>query len=349
MYVRYKHYLKGFLFALAALNAVYAYASNNNDQWFIQIGAFQSVNNALDLQEQMQSKLKLRYALERDFAHHVSIHRQGQYYRVLIGPYPSQTAAKTAQNDLPLPDSSAVTKFTVNHYTNYRHNYQFTWHEIDQRIYQDLYQRSLVVLTPKFSQPLLSAKDVSLLEHTYQISEEIFDIAAANKRLIAKNGVLLQDDRSSSIINGYQINGKSVPLTWDFFFYAYYPSEDVVVLMGEGETLIGLETDSGELTNKLPYLTLYQPERKLRITGSDFDAFGYGRAYIEFYQPEQKRYIELIDLAIISPWYKDTAANGIGWLSANEVIFEMLETPYNQNDDYTKRRFYRVKIETVVE
>ncbi len=321
---------------------------SEKEQWFIQLAAFKSLPNAVDLQTNTQSKIEKRYGAERRFSHFVSIHPNGPNYRVLLGPYPTKEDAQAAQVDLKeeFPHSLSI-EFKTNVYYNYRYGYQFTWHELEKNTYQKLLEQSLTSWNlENFISPALGKK-TSLIAHTDQIKDEIFDLEKAKRLLKNKNFILLQEDSQSITIDGYEVNGKKNLTEWSPLFYAYYPTEDLIVFMTEGENLISLNAGTGEWTNEMPFYTLYLPNRMLRVTGIDLASFGYGRFYIELREDQKTHYVKLVDLGSVSPWFSSTEIHGLAWLSDEEIVFELHEyRPINESI-MKNVQYYRVTINRI--
>lgn len=318
-------------------------------QWFVQFEILPSIETAKNLQKDIQNKIKTTYIRERDFVNFASIHPFETGYRVLMGPYPTKESAKSDQianwhDDYPHSD---IVQYHTNVYANYEHGYTFTWYEIDEKTYQQLLKKSVAILQPiTFVESEIFEKK-SLISHNDQIKEEIFDLQKAQSLLKQQNFILHQESPESLLITGYTFHEEYTETGWPFVFYAYYPSENLLVFQGEGGTLIGLSTFSGEFTLKLPDLTLYSPDKTLRISGENYDPLSYGRSYIDLYDPSKKQYVELIDLGAISPWFLQTEIHGLAWLSNNEVIFEMNE-PFPRNEKTAiKTKYYRVKLDPI--
>lgn len=318
------------------------------EQWFIQIGVFSNIENALNFQLGAQQKINESYASERTFGHFASIHSRETHYRVLLGPYPTKTDAQATHQELAeLFPNVIVAKFITDTYSNYQYGYKFIWHEIDKKSYQKLHENSLATLNfDDFISPSFGNK-VSLITHTDQIKEEIFDLGKTKQLLSAKNIIFLQDDPNDYIINGFVINGKEALIEWSPVFYAYYPTEDLIVF-SVMDGYISFDMQAGEWGKGImPYNTLYLPDRTFRITGNNFAEFGYGRNYIESYDKKTGRYIELIDLGIISPWFNAAGIHGLAWQSNNEVIFILEEIVSFKESFKTHTRYYRVTIDSI--
>lgn len=341
--------MKRFFFLLLFASVSFAQTSPHfkQEQWFIQIGAFTSVKNAIALQLSAQKKIQDNFAAERDFGHFVSIHPNGSSYRVFVGPYPTKNDAQEAEDGVSttIMSNSIPLKLDIDTYYDYRYGYKFKWSEISEKAYQSLYANSLVQLNFGNLRPLGYGRNVSLIAHTDQIEEEIFDINEAKQLLNKKNIDLLQDESQDDIVIGYITNSKKVLLDWTPTFYAYYPTENLIVFLGEGGSLISLDILTGELTLKMPYKTLYSPDKGFRIIGSDFSEFGYGRYYLEVYDRDLKCYVELIDLGVISPWYKDAGIDGLAWMSNNELVFLLEETRPTGDSSETKAKYYKLTID----
>lgn len=125
-------------------------------QWFIQVGAYQSLNNALSAKAQYEKVLigLALYDEEREFNNYINIHEQNQTYLVLIGPYPNKKDAVSIQENLPnYEKTTLLVSLKKDSYQNFELKYLISLSKISKTTYDHGIKGKVIInltsLTPE--------------------------------------------------------------------------------------------------------------------------------------------------------------------------------------------------------
>lgn len=132
------------LFFISLNVAIHAHEIRETpERWFIQVGAFTSLDNAVNEKKYIENILAKTFdAAKYDdpdivYGNHVFLFEKDNIYRAYIGAYPTQEYAEDILNKLPaLTVNPYIVSLKENYYNDFAQNYRFTLNEISKDNYE---------------------------------------------------------------------------------------------------------------------------------------------------------------------------------------------------------------------
>lgn len=314
---------------LSCINYIFANEPMKK-QWFIQVGAYQNLENAIKAKTNFENSLKelSLYDEEREFNNYISLHKREKSYLVLIGPYPSKGDALILQENLPdYNNSTMLVTLHKNSYEDFVHNYKFTVKKITKKEFDNVEKNKLVIDLVNLDES--SEKKIIANEKI----KTIYNVKEAQKLLRGEIDFHLQNER---LVTGLSCREKKIDFPIPLVFSAYFPEENILLFIGEGFGRNMFSTSLCERTKRLPYFIKYSDDRKFRVNGNSLGELGNNRYFIELWDDSSKSYIELIDIGIFFSRHLDTQINNIFWNGNNKLFF------IRNNDN--RKEYYQLKI-----